>query len=122
MSWIGDASYLLAVGVQTLFYTIRLRRDFGSRTLPTPSVNEVKEERGSCLPASSKAVTYSVAASSGSRTSDTGTTAEQGIVEQSPKPVRGNAYPLQQWPKILQFLHVLLWGTVTTFRELWGEL
>ncbi|EIN13038.1 hypothetical protein PUNSTDRAFT_82585 [Punctularia strigosozonata HHB-11173 SS5] len=99
LSWIGDASYLLAVGVQTLFYTIRLRRGFGTRALPAPSNNEVKEERGS----------------SGSRTSGTGTTAEQGIVEQSTKAVRGNAYPLQQWPKILQFLHVLLWGTFTTF-------
>lgn len=26
-------------------------------------------------------------------------------------------YPLQKWPRILQFLHLLLWSTVTTFRE-----
>jgi hypothetical protein len=25
-------------------------------------------------------------------------------------------YPLQRWPRILQFLHMLLWSTVTTFR------
>jgi hypothetical protein len=34
-------------------------------------------------------------------------------------------YPLQRWPRILQFLHLLLWSTVTTFRKcfcpkLWG--
>lgn len=27
------------------------------------------------------------------------------------------AYPLQKWPRILQFLHVLLYTTITIFRE-----
>jgi uncharacterized membrane protein len=28
----------------------------------------------------------------------------------------GKRYPLQRWPRFLQFLHVLLLSTVTTFR------
>ncbi|PAV23898.1 hypothetical protein PNOK_0096600 [Pyrrhoderma noxium] len=39
----------------------------------------------------------------------------------------GRSYPLERWPKFLQFLHILLFSTITTFPILvtivyWGEL